>query len=273
MRRSKIEWALPDDGDGSPGTRRITAELSNINVNKAPAPRLLLGGSATGELWEVESHTLLERQSGMVTEVSCGPDCLTLTIEENGVAPLQALIPKRLVREFFPSADFSGVSGAGDPCVIIPWGTLYKVPLPLCQRPYLHAEFTRWVPSIASPTSPLMGIPPYPVQPGDMLQYDILWPFPGQYVALDVSTGDGRALRNLGAVDQNGIASDPHTNLDSVAVNRWYKREISLQNLVGYTLSLYAIACEANDAGGHVGFISNARIVNSQGELQLTIFN
>ena len=33
------------------------------------------------------------------------------------------------------------MNSGGDPCVIIPWGTMFKVPLPLCQRPYLHVEF------------------------------------------------------------------------------------------------------------------------------------
>ena len=57
-----FEESLPDDFDGTPGVRRSSAELSNINLDKAPAPRQLLGLTATGELWEVETETLVKRQ-------------------------------------------------------------------------------------------------------------------------------------------------------------------------------------------------------------------
>jgi len=167
-----FEKALPDDFDGSPGVRRFTAELSNVNLNKIPAPRLLLGLTATGELLEVETEAVVDTQSGIITEISASPERLQLTIEQNSAAPLQALIPRRLVKDIFPSADFNGVNVSGDPCVIIPWGTMFKVPLPLVQRPYIHTEFQMVADADSFHYFQFTAVPTYTVQVGDVLQYD-----------------------------------------------------------------------------------------------------
>jgi len=269
-----FEAALPDDFDGTPGVRRINAELSNINISKIPAPRQLLGVAATGELWEVESHTLMETQSGIITEINCGPEVMSLTIEENVAAPLQQLVPKRLVRDIFPSADFSGLQTNGDPCVIIPWGRMDKVPLPLIQRPYIHVEFQMI--SIGGDSFYYLqmdNIPTYVVQPGDVLQYDVIWNLAGSQVGFDVATAGGITLRASGTTDQNGISSHPNANLDGVAVGKWYRREISLNALAGQTLFYYTLGCECDTTRACSANFSNMQIVSSQGELQLTIFN
>ena len=269
-----FEKSQQQDTDGVRGGKRIGATLSNINVSKIPAPRQLLGVTATGELWDVDTDTRLERQTGIITEINCSPEQMSLTIEEDAAAPLQALIPKRRVRDLFPSADFSTLTGGGgDPSIIIPWGTMYKVNLPLCQRPYLHVEFQM----VASANSfyylDMVDVPNYTVQAGDRLQYDIRDPLSGSQIALDLVTSDGTNLRDTGAVDQNGLSSHPSTNLDAVAVNQWYRREIPLTTLVSKTITFYLLACEADTTRGCLAWIGNARIVDSAGDLRLTIFD
>jgi len=268
-----FEQEVPDTFDGTPGTRRITAALSNVNINKIPAPRLLLGVAATGELWNVEANTLIEEQSGIITRINSGPDRLTLTIEENAAAPLQVQIPKRLVRDVFPSADFSNLGVSGDPAVIWPWGTMYKVPLPLCQRPYLHIEFQMVGSAESFCYVNMDNVPQYLVKFGDVLEYDVRWFIPSSQIAVDLATAGGVTLRASGTVDQSGLSVHPATDLNAVAFNQWYRRTISLSALVGQTLFYYTLGCESNVTGGYGAHFGNIRIVNSQGELQLTIFD
>jgi len=222
-----FEQEVPDTFDGTPGTRRITAVTSNININKGPSPRQLLGLSATGELWEVESNRLLERQSGIITRINSGPERQTLTIEENAAAPLQVQIPKRLVRDVFPSADFSNLGVSGDPAVIWPWGTMYKVPLPLCQRPYLHIEFQMVGSAESFCYVNMDNVPQYLVKFGDVLEYDVRWFIPSSQIAVDLATAGGVTLRASGTVDQSGLSVHPATDLNAVAFNQWYRRTIS----------------------------------------------
>ncbi len=268
-----FERAVSDSADGAPGNQRITAELSNINLSKIPAPRQLLGVTARGELWDVENNTRLEVQTGIITEINCGPERMDLTIEQNVTEPLQTLIPKRRVRDVFPSADFSTLPGGGDPSIIIPWGTMYKIPLPLCQRPYLHAEFQMHADAAGYLYLDMTDIPDYIVQPGDKLQYDIRDPFGGSQIALDLGASDGTNLRDTGAVDQNGLSCHPITNLDAVAFDRWYRREIPLTTMASKTIITYTLACECDTTRGCLAWIGNARIVDSQGDLRLTIFD
>ncbi len=267
----EFEESLPDDFDGSIGTRRFSAELAN--VTKIAAPRQLLGVVATGALWEVDSNTLIHQQTGIITEVNCGPERIELTIEQDATVPLQTLVPRRLVKDIFPSADFTGLSTNGDPCVVIPWGTLYKVPLPLCQRPYFHFAFTMTTAVDSWLYMGMTGVPNYLVQSGDVLTYDVSWQTADTFIAMDVAATDTTNLRDSGTYDGGGLASHPRTDLSSAAVGKWYRREIRLDALVGKTLGYYMVACEANTAGVRTAFIANAQIVSGQGELRLNIIN
>jgi hypothetical protein len=268
-----FQRARGDEAERSLGVRRISAELSNININKIPAPRQLLGVTATGTLYEVESGEPVERLTGMITEVNCAPERMHLTIEQDATAPLQALVPKRLVKDFFPSANFDNLGVTADPCVIIPWGTMYKVPLPMVQRPYVHCEFDMDASANSFMYVDITSVPDYVVQAGDVLQYDVLWSLLDTFVAMDVAATDGTTLRASGTLDTNGLSCHPSTDLSQLAVGRWYRREIPLTVLVGKTLGFYMVACEGEAAGLHLGHIANAQIMSAQGDLRLAIIN
>jgi PKD repeat protein len=102
---------------------------------------------------------------------------------------------------------------------------------------------------------------PFTVQTGQFLEYQITM-FSGNptfQAGVDLRTSDGSTLGD--AVDQNGIAAAPTTDLEAVARDDWYHRQISLDALAGKTVTEIALAV---DTDAHAGGLFRALFDNIQ---------
>lgn len=111
----------------------------------------------------------------------------------------------------------------------------------------------------------------YTVQAGDVLVYDIYIPssdgsfnvtYP--YIALDLPHAGG-ALRDSGAVDQNGFSAHANAFLSSVATDKWYQRRIPFPSgWVGDTFGI-DVVCEADTGGSFRARFRNVHVLRADG--------
>lgn len=130
----------------------------------------------------------------------------------------------------------------------------------------------------------LTGPASYTLQAGDVLQYDVYWAKRGpapQRIAVDLAGTLGATpvtLRASSAVDQNGLAAHPNTDLTARARGTWYHRDIPIPaGLQGATINTYLIAseCDAGEAGTTVrprAFLRNIKITGTGGVLRREIW-
>lgn len=122
------------------------------------------------------------------------------------------------------------------------------------------------------------GVSSYTIQAGDVLTYDIWWVGTTDFAAVDLDDGAGTRLKNLGAVDQNGLNAAPATNIASLAYNTWYSRQIPLPaGIIGKTISRFLIGIDSTwsvgDAGTKRPLVRNIRILDATRQtVQKTIF-
>lgn len=118
----------------------------------------------------------------------------------------------------------------------------------------------------------------YTVQDGDELHYEVLWPRAGaqpKNVAVDfvvaLAGGGNQTLRGSAAMDQNGLASHPSTDLRPHASGTWYERRIPLPAvMVGGDISTWYVASE-HDSAVPVnirGSVRNIEIRGADGTVQ-----
>ena len=121
----------------------------------------------------------------------------------------------------------------------------------------------------------MTGVTDYVIQAGDFLEYDIYWTGSGNLqMSMDFMTTDGWNLRDAGAVDQNGLASHPATDLSSRAYQKWYHRKIPFTTFysgaptassVGKTVTNYCLVAEFDTAGTQTAYIKNIVITDGKG--------
>lgn len=124
----------------------------------------------------------------------------------------------------------------------------------------------------------VLASPPYTIQSGDMLEYDlyIAPSSPQAFSGIDLMA-TGWSLRGSGAVDQNGLSAHPSTNLSSWASGKWYHRVIAIpasgvgKSLMGTGNGVF-LALEGDSAGTYATFVSNIKITRS-GTTQLMIYD
>jgi len=109
----------------------------------------------------------------------------------------------------------------------------------------------------------LTSVPDYKIKNNDYLEYDVYWTLPGDRVAFDYTLDDGSALRNSGALDQNGTSASPEADLTTNALNKWYHRKISIDSHKGRTIQYYDIACENDENGVRTAYLDNILITNA----------
>jgi hypothetical protein len=111
--------------------------------------------------------------------------------------------------------------------------------------------------------SDMNGVSNYTIQPGDYLQYDILWTSTTDFVGLDYTCTDGTTLRDSSSLDQNGLNAHPAVDISSRAYNTWYSRKIALSSgQAGKTISNYDIVCEWDGTAIKTAYIKNIRITD-----------
>lgn len=130
----------------------------------------------------------------------------------------------------------------------------------------------------------LTGPASYTLQAGDVLQYDVYWTKRGpapQRIAVDLAGMLGATpvtLRASSAVDQNGLAAHPNTDLTARARGTWYHRDIPIPaGLHGAAISTYLIAseCDAGEVGNTVrprAYLRNIKITGTGGALRREIW-
>lgn len=111
----------------------------------------------------------------------------------------------------------------------------------------------------------------YQIQPGDRLEYDIFIDKCGMQLqaALDIHFKSGKALRDSGVVDQNGIAAHPFFNLFD-AGDAWFHRVFKLDRLIGETTASWELAFWGSLKETYLACFSNIRIVRN-GQTQCEI--
>lgn len=100
------------------------------------------------------------------------------------------------------------------------------------------------------------------VKKGDVLEYEIFIPKqnPEKNGGIDLLGEDEKTrLGACKAVDQNGAAADPAATLDA-AVDKWYARQIPLDQLEGKTIRQAALVIEGELPGVYALFVDNVRI-------------
>jgi hypothetical protein len=119
----------------------------------------------------------------------------------------------------------------------------------------------------------LSSVTDYIIQSGDYLEYDVYWTSSTDFIAVDYTTTDSSALRDAGAVDQNGANAHPYADISAYALKKWYHRKIALPSgHVGKTIQYYDIACENNDTATKTGYINNIVITNGAGIIRKVIY-
>jgi hypothetical protein len=119
-------------------------------------------------------------------------------------------------------------------------------------------------------TIPVIGS--YTIQSGDFLEYDVYWESgPGNIqMGMDLHTSAGTLRDAAGAIDQNGLASHPSTNLSSFAYQQWYRRRIPITTFsngssVGAAITNYNVVTEADTAGTYIARFKNIAITDGNG--------
>lgn len=117
----------------------------------------------------------------------------------------------------------------------------------------------------------MTNITDYVIQAGDYLEYDIYWVGSGNIqMSMDFMVSDGNALRDAGALDQNGLSAHPSTDLSSKAYQKWYHRKIPFTTFtggssIGKTLTNYCLVAEMDTAGTQTAYIKNIAITDGNG--------
>lgn len=121
----------------------------------------------------------------------------------------------------------------------------------------------------------MTSVTDYVIQAGDYLEYDVFWftDAPAvKSIAFDYTTSDGATLRGS-ASDQNGLGSQPSTDLAAVASGKWYHRKIQLPGShVGKTIQYYDLACEYDLGGTVEALIKNIQVTNGAGTVRKNIW-
>jgi hypothetical protein len=120
----------------------------------------------------------------------------------------------------------------------------------------------------------LTSVANYVIQAGDYLEYDVYWTDRNQRFAVELVASDGTKLRDLGAVDQNGLSSHPNTDLSNYALGYWYHRKIHVPGImVGKTISKYDIASESDVPGSYAAGVRDIYITDGAGTVRKTIWD
>ena len=103
----------------------------------------------------------------------------------------------------------------------------------------------------------------YTIQTGDVLEYDVyINPICVEpKISLDMQYKGGGALRDAGAVDQNGTPVHAEERLEA-AVGKWFHRRIRLDGSAGKTIERWDLVCESNPKGENVAYYANIVITN-----------
>lgn len=269
---------LPDPLLGGLAKRSASITLSDKEVNRLDAPTLAAilatenpkGKRARLRVWDPETGATIFTLNGVIA--SLGQDYRTLTIEGEDPGLMQTPLPTTRAADIFPSLDAS-LCESKDPPVIVVWGPMPRVTLPLAMATYLRfsttmggAESDKYV------YYDLDYVPNAVVASGDTLVYDIRLNGTGVRHALDLRCSDGTVLRASG-VDQNALSSHPATSLDSYAVGKFYRRQVALTALVGKTITEYMLGGENDTASTFISRIVNAYILDVDGNKKVTIFD
>lgn len=107
-----------------------------------------------------------------------------------------------------------------------------------------------------------------PIKTGMFLEFQVAM-FSGNPVfsgSVDLHTGDGSALRDSGASDQNEAGAHPATDLSEYARDKWYHRTIPLDALAGKELDgvMIGTASDEHDAGMFRVYIDNIQITDGE---------
>jgi len=126
----------------------------------------------------------------------------------------------------------------------------------------------------------IQKLDPYTFKTDDVIEYEIFWPKTGprpKQIAVDVSVtlsgGGGATLRASSAVDQNGLAAHPSTDLTPHASGRWYTRSIPVPAAWdGAAAVSWDLACEHDSTGPTClrARLRNLRVVDSAGTEQFS---
>jgi hypothetical protein len=281
----KLARSLPDPFYGLQAADAATVALSNIDVaGDAESTTLseilsttdLVGAAAVVRIRDLEAGADLIVLYGVVAAVtSLTQTEAALEIASGDGAALQRMLPAVATLDWFPSAAVPAVEHA----VIVPFGTMRKAELALLHAHYLELSFSMVATGGGGNNylyEDLTATPDYVVGAGDVLYYDVLWLDSQAQIGLELQATDGTSLRGAGTVDQNGYpAAGDVANVvpDSLALNRWYRRSVKLDALVGKTVSRYGIFCEQNSTGTFRGRIANAAIISAIGAVRVAIFN
>ncbi len=103
---------------------------------------------------------------------------------------------------------------------------------------------------------------------GQSLEYQVLMSSgnPTFNAGVDLTAADGTALSGTAAVDQNGVAAGPATDLEAAARDTWYHRTIDLADLEGVTITEIAVAVDsdAHRMGLYRAYYDNIQITDGE---------
>lgn len=270
---------LPEITSGGLARRSASVQLSDKELNRLDAPTLAAilknedprGKRAVLTVKHPVSGATIYALNGIVSSV--GQDYRSLTIEGDNPALVKTLLPQPRVLDYFPSADCSHCDSK-DPPITVVWGPMPRVTLPLAVATFCNFETTMGGgESNKYVYADLTSVPNVIVAAGDMLVYDIRLNAAGVRHAIDLRCSDGTLLRNTAAVDQKGLAAHPNTNLDAVAVGKYYRREIDISVLAGKTVTEYLLGGENDTAATFISSIANAYIIDANGAVKVTIYD
>ena len=269
---------LPDPLLAGIAKRTASVTLSDKEVNRLDAPTLAAilatenpkGRRASLVVWDPATSTTVYTLNGIIS--SLGQDYRTIAIEGEDPALLQTPVPVTRTLDLYPSADCSQCESK-DPPPFVVWGRMPRVTLPLGVATYLRFEATMGgAEGDKFVYADLDYVPNAVVATGDVLVYDIRLNAAGVRHALDLRCSDATLLRTTGT-DQNGLSSHPNTDLDTYAVDKFYRREIPLTALVGKTITEYMLGGENNTAATFTSRIIAAYILDVDGNKKVTIFD
>lgn len=116
----------------------------------------------------------------------------------------------------------------------------------------------------------------YVVKAGDKLVYDVFLDNNSSTAGLDCvmvkANGAKQDLRTENIPDQNNLSCHPATNIASYARGKWYSRSFNLNQIAGATISKWCAAFEEDIPATYGFYIRDAKIVDANGNTQLSIF-
>lgn len=250
------------------GNQTLTAP-SISSILKAEKP---VGKAVRLRYYDPAVAAVIFQLDGIIVEVAdLNQRQARLLVQEVDADAFQKTLSIRVL-DRFPSADLASTV-TEDPVEIIPFGIMRRVDLTLCHRTVLSVSYV-FANTMADNfrLDYMSNLTNYVLQPGDYLYYDVLWSTATAGIGIGLRTSVGVIVGNNGEVDQNGVSAIMGANLwpqMSVLHHHWYRRKIKiLDGHIGQTVDLYFIGARGNAAGTYAGFLSNAFIGDTYGNIR-----